>query len=65
MTTITYEKDGQEYHITDADTLIFAVGYAPNESREYRRESYFIGDCDKVGTLKDAIAAGHKLAEEL
>ena len=30
-TTITYEKDGQEYHITDADTLIFAVGYAPNK----------------------------------
>ena len=64
-TTITYEKDGQEYHITDADTLIFAVGYAPNKVETTEERVHFIGDCDKVGTLKDAIAAGHKLAEEL
>ena len=64
-TTITYEKDGQEYHITDADTLIFAVGYAPNKVENTEERVHFIGDCDKVGTLKDAIAAGHKLAEEL
>ena len=59
------EKDGQEYHITDADTLIFAVGYAPNKVENTEERVHFIGDCDKVGTLKDAIAAGHKLAEEL
>ena len=64
-TTITYEKDGQEYHITDADTLIFAVGYAPNKVENTEERVHFIGDCDKVGTLKDAISAGHKLAEEL
>ena len=64
-TTITYEKDGQEYHITDVDTLIFAVGYAPNKVETTEERVHFIGDCDKVGTLKDAIAAGHKLAEEL
>ena len=51
--------------ITDADTLIFAVGYAPNKVENTEERVHFIGDCDKVGTLKDAIAAGHKLAEEL
>ena len=62
---VVYEKDGKEYHITDADTLIFAVGYAPNKVENTEERVHFIGDCDKVGTLKDAIAAGHKLAEEL
>ena len=46
-------------------TLIFAVGYAPNKVENTEERVHFIGDCDKVGTLKDAIAAGHKLAEEL
>ncbi len=66
-TTITYEKDGKEYHIDDADTLIFAVGYAPNkvESEMVDDRIHFIGDCNKVGNLKDAIQAANKLAKEL
>lgn len=66
-TTITYEKDGKEYHIDDADTLIFAVGYAPNkvESKMVDDRIHFIGDCNKVGNLKDAIQAANKLAKEL
>ena len=66
-TTITYEKDGKEYHIDDADTLIFAVGYAPNkvESKRVDDRIHFIGDCNKVGNLKDAIQAANKLAKEL
>lgn len=66
-TTITYEKDGKEYHIDDADTLIFAVGYAPNkvESKMLDDRIHFIGDCNKVGNLKDAIQAANKLAKEL
>ena len=66
-TTITYEKDGKEYHIDDADTLIFAVGYAPNkvESKTVDDRIHFIGDCNKVGNLKDAIQAANKLAKEL
>lgn len=66
-TTITYEKDGQEYQITDADTLVFAVGYAPNkvENEAVEDRIHFIGDCNQVGNLKDAIQAANQLAKEI
>lgn len=66
-TTITYVKDGQEHQIKDADTLIFAVGYTPNKAgnEETEERIHFIGDCDKVGNLKDAIQAAYQLAKEL
>ena len=66
-TTITYEKDGKEYQITDADTLVFAVGYAPNkvENEAVEDRMHFIGDCNHVGNLKDAIQAANQLAKEI
>lgn len=66
-TTITYEKDGQEHQITDADTLVFAVGYAPNKVENEAMEDriHFIGDCNHVGNLKDAIQAANQLAKEI
>lgn len=66
-TTITYEKDGQEHQITDADTLVFAVGYAPNkvENEAVEDRMHFIGDCNQVGNLKDAIQAANQLAKEI
>lgn len=66
-TTITYEKDGKEYQITDADTLVFAVGYAPNkvENEAVEDRMHFIGDCNQVGNLKDAIQAANQLAKEI
>ena len=66
-TTITYEKDGQEHQITDADTLVFAVGYAPNkvENEAVEDRIHFIGECNQVGNLKDAIQAANQLAKEI
>lgn len=66
-TTITYEKDGHEHQITDADTLVFAVGYAPNkvENEAVEDRIHFIGDCNQVGNLKDAIQAANQLAKEI
>ena len=61
--TITYVKEGVEHHIDDADTLVFAVGYTPLKM-ENERVNY-IGDCDKVGNLKDAIGAAYQLAKTL
>ncbi len=62
-TTITYEKNGQEYVIADADTLIFAVGYTPLPvAYEPVR---LIGDCEKAGNLKDAISAAYTYARNL
>ena len=56
-------KEGVEHHIDDADTLVFAVGYTPLKM-ENERVNY-IGDCDKVGNLKDAIGAAYQLAKTL
>ena len=56
--TITYEQT-----IKDADTLVFAVGYTPTKV-EYEN-AHYIGDCDKVGNLKDAISGAYQLARSL
>lgn len=61
--TITYEQDGEEHKIKDADTLVFAVGYTPTKV-EYEN-AHYIGDCDKVGNLKDAISEAYQLAKSL
>lgn len=62
-TTITYEKEGKDHVIDDADTLIFAVGYAPVPvDCSY---AHVLGDCEKVGNLKDAIAAAYDFAKTL
>ncbi len=64
-TTITYCKDGKEYRIHDADTLVFAVGYEPMPVAGNREPIHQIGDCNKVGNLKDAISAAYTLASTL
>lgn len=61
--TITYEQDGEERTIKDVDTLVFAVGYTPAKV-EYEN-AHYIGDCDKVGNLKDAISEAYQLAKSL
>ena len=62
-TSITYEKDGKEHVITDADTLIFAVGYSPVPVD--CSHAHVLGDCNQVGNLKDAITAAHHFAKAL
>ncbi|MCQ2508318.1 MAG: FAD-dependent oxidoreductase [Dorea sp.] len=62
-------KTGAETVIDDADCLVFAVGYAPTpleipEGINPERV-HFIGDCAKIGTLKDAITGAHELAAAL
>ena len=70
-TTITYKntKTGVETVIDDADTLVFAVGYDPvtlTFPEEIIPERiHLIGDCSKVGNLKDAISAAYSLAKAL
>ena len=64
-TTITYSKDGKEYCIQDADTLVFAVGYEPMPVAKNMEHVHQIGDCDKVGNLKDAITSAYALASTL
>lgn len=68
--TVTYEQNGEEHTITDADTLVFANGYhidpAIEEMLKNAGVSYhLIGDSLKVGNLKDAISGAYNLAKEL
>ncbi len=67
---IYYTKDGVEHCISDADTLVFAVGYKADAAvEEMLKESgavyHLIGDAAKVGNIKDAVSAGYQLAKGL
>lgn len=62
---IYYQKDGVEYCIDDADTLVFAAGYRPDSHMEEMLKTagasyHLIGDANKVGTIKDAVHAGYE-----
>jgi len=61
--TIKYEKNHQEYVVDDVDTLVFAVGYNPVASPI--ENAHLIGDCQKVGTLKDAITNAYQITKEI
>ena len=61
--TIKYEKNHQEYVLDDVDTLVFAVGYNPVASPI--ENAHLIGDCQKVGTLKDAITNAYQITKEI
>lgn len=68
--TITYEQNGMEHTITDADTLVFANGYHTDPSienmlKEANVSYHLIGDGHKVGNLKDAITEAYETAKAL
>ncbi len=63
---IYYKKDGEEYRITDADTLVFAVGYRKDASVEEMLKAshstyHMIGDAHVIGNIKSAIAEGYEI----
>ena len=67
---IHYTRDGQEHVITDADTLVLAVGYRPDGRLEELLKAcgmicHIIGDGQKAGNLKDAITQGYQIARDL
>ena len=67
---IYYSINGETHYISDADTLIFAVGYRADKAladtlNELKITYHTIGDANSVGTIKDAIHAGYNLAKEL
>ena len=68
--TIQYSKNGVDYEITDADTLVLAMGYRPNVTLQEQLTdagiSYAVlGDCKKLGNIKDAISEGYEYARIL
>ena len=68
--TITFEKEGAEFVIRDADTLVFANGYHVDNAMEDMLKAagatyHLIGDGAKVGNIKDAISGAYALARDL
>ena len=67
---IYYEQNGVEHCISDADTLIYAVGYRPNNTLVTKLEEagikvHVTGDAGSVGTLKEAISTGYEVARKI
>ena len=67
---ITYEQNGKEITITDADTLVFANGYHIESTvedmlKETGVKYHLIGDGHKVGNIKDAILEGYQVGKEI
>lgn len=67
---IYYTKNGTEYCIDDADTLVFASGYRTNPAvEEMLKEAgaayHMIGDAAKVGNIKEAISQGYEAARQI
>ena len=53
-----------------ADSVIMSVGYTPDrrfaeEKTEGGKPVYFVGDCDKVGSLKTVIKQAYELVQTL
>lgn len=68
--SISYEKDGEEHVIEGADTMVLALGYRPDGSLAEALTAagarvHVIGDAEKPGNIKDAMAAAYALAREL
>ena len=67
---IYYEQNGVEHCISDADTLIYAVGYRSNNSLVSKLEEagikvYVTGDAGTVATLREAITSGYEVARKI
>ena len=67
---IFYSKNGQEYCIDDADTLVFAAGYRIDDSfeeilKQKNMKYHFIGDAQKLGNIKDAVHQGYVVARDI
>ena len=61
--------DGPEGQQTlPADSVILSVGYAPDArfaAQKGQPNVYFIGDCDKVGSLKTVVKQAYELVQKI
>jgi 2,4-dienoyl-CoA reductase-like NADH-dependent reductase (Old Yellow Enzyme family)/NADPH-dependent 2,4-dienoyl-CoA reductase/sulfur reductase-like enzyme len=65
--SVSYEKDGQEYTISGVDTLIIAIGTQPvndleEELNKLGKPIHTIGDASCIGKIVNATSAGRKVA---
>ena len=64
-------RTGEEQRTVPADSVILSVGYAPDarfaadRERKGGKPVYFVGDCDRVGSLKTVIKQAYELVQTL
>lgn len=68
--TITYEKDGITFNITDANTLVFANGYHIDNTieqmlQESHVEYYLLGDQKHIGNIQTAIKDAYEVTKDI
>ena len=67
---IYYEQNGEEHVIDNVNTLVFAIGYHVDPTieetlKETGNPYHLIGDCNKVGNIKDAICTAYEVARKI
>ena len=67
---IYYEQNGTEHVIENVNTLVFAIGYHVDGEiekmlKETNQKYHLIGDCNKVGNIKDAISTAYEVARKI
>ena len=67
---VYYEQNGKEYVIENVNTLVFAVGYHVDKQieemlKETNQVYHLIGDCNKVGNIKDAISLAYEVSRKI
>jgi 2,4-dienoyl-CoA reductase-like NADH-dependent reductase (Old Yellow Enzyme family)/thioredoxin reductase len=67
---VIYSDQRGEEHIYECDNVVIALGYRPNDDLDFCDEdfeipSYRIGDCQKPGTILDAVTAGANIAARI
>jgi thioredoxin reductase len=67
---VVYSNSNAEEHVFECDNVVIALGYRPNDDLDFCDEdfevpSYRIGDCQKPGTILDAITAGANIAARI
>ena len=67
---VYYMQNGIEHVIDNVDTLVFAVGYYIDPAMEEMlkvcgNKYHLIGDCNKVGNIKDAICQAYEVCKNI
>ena len=67
---VIYTDHNGEEKTFECDNVVIALGYRPNDDLDFCDEdfeipSYRIGDCEKPGTILDAITAGANIAARI
>lgn len=68
---VVFADEHEDEHALSCDSVVIALGYRPNddlsfcEDEDFPIPAYRIGDCDRPGTILDAVIAAANLAAKI